>query len=349
MKMQIAKTDLTQFWTDLVDSKPNRFDRKHHDERYNIEYGLQKSADGGCEFYVKDAVTKADLTPNFIQSGSAGVFQKVFNLLRCLRPGGEPKKPGRQEDIPNGVEQCRFYCVDPANPMSLLIRPSLPIVAANSNSLRFKWTAYPNFAPFEPSGHFLLMPCGDFPPLPHFPQLLSPELLQDFISLCRCSTDMVLFFNSRHAGATADHFHIQAVCHPEGSKLPLEDAATIKLDKPYSGSVGLVGSDYPVNALVFNSSATVEIITNAVIALQSKLVPFNLIFIRGRFFLVPRDLHNEIVREFSSVLASMEICGKFILSDEQIFQRATESMVSTALGRIRLSSDEILALSPYLK
>ena len=50
--------------------------------------------------------------------------------------------------------------------------------------------------------------------------------------------------------------------------------------------------------------------------------------------------YSPVVREFPNVLASMEICGKFIFSDAKAFKDATQARIVTAFGRIRLSYED---------
>ena len=123
------------------------------------------------------------------------------------------------------------------------------------------------------------------------------------------------------------------MCH--GKELPIQSSVS-----KASGRTQLQ-SDYPVNGLIFHSDAYADI-WPAVCSLQSQDIPFNLIYLEGQFVLVPRDDNNEVVREFANILASMEICGKFIFSDRKSFEKATASRIMTAFGRIRLSYDDFV-------
>jgi hypothetical protein len=148
----------------------------------------------------------------------------------------------------------------------------------------------------------------------------------------------MVFFNSRHAGATQDHFHLQALLH--ASQLPIQKAEQKSCE---GGPVRYVGAPYPINALVYLLEDK-ERCCESILKLQARGVPFNLIFLKGRLFLVPRDINNEIVCEFPNVLGSMEVSGKFIISGREAFEKASEERIRTALGRTGLAIDDIAAM-----
>jgi hypothetical protein len=345
--MRVAALDLAKEWDRLV--KQGKFTRPHKDEQLDIEYGVSESG-GDYSFFVsgkekdKNGIWQGVTTENFIDYANEGVFQKQFNRLRKLRPGGQDRKPGRQEDLQSGVEKCGFYCQEPKNPLSLLVRPLLgTLTSTDSLKLRFAWNVYPNLAPFEPGGHFLFLPSGGFPELPHFPQVFTPFLLEDCMNICRSGADLMVFFNSRHAGATQDHFHLQAVFHSSKSaKLAIESAIESAIKSPDRSNTGPARlSDYPLNALVYTleDKAHCQNLEQDLRELQTKDVPFDLIFLAGQMVLVPRDINNEIVAEFPNLLASMEVSGKFIIPERDVFQRTTEERIRVALGRIALPLD----------
>lgn len=274
---------------------------------------------------------------NFIDNADEGVFQKQFNRLRKLRPGGQDRKPGRQDDLPVGVEKCGFYCQDPTNSLSLLVRPLLGrLTSTDSLPLHFVWNVYPNLAPFEPGGHFLFLPAGGFPELPHFPQVFTPFLLEDCMSICRSGADLMVFFNSRHAGATQNHFHLQAVFHSSKLAIQKQDLKPFKETGPVQYLSG-----YPLNALVYTleDEGCCQYLEQDVLKLQTKGLPFDLVSLDGKMFLVPRNIDNEIVAEFPNLLASMEVSGKFIIPERDVFKRTTEERICVALGRIGMSLD----------
>jgi len=339
--IRIGNVCLTEKWDKLIEKK--EFNRPCEEGKLHIEYGIEMKGNEYA-FFVSGTEDGKEVTTNmFFQENDEGMFKKQLNRLRKLRPGGQDRKPGRQDDLPAGMEKCGFSCQDPTDSRSLLLRPLLgTLVSTDSCRLNFNWNVYPNLMPFEPAGHFLLVPSAHFPELPHFPQLLTPALIEDFFSICKASMGLMIFFNCRHAGATQDHFHLQAVSHT--TQLPIE-----KIDwKSFKeGPLQYIGDPYPLNAVVYNLLEDKDACSKHIRKLQTKdsndpFVPFNLIFLGRSIFLVPRDINNEIVPEFPNLLASMEICGKFILSEQDVFDNATQDRIRVALGRIGLSLDCIV-------
>ena len=219
-----------------------------------------------------------------------------------------------------------FFCQDPTDTKSLLVRPVVDRLLSSKLNLHSDWIIYPNLAPFEPSGQFLLVPSAGFPELPHFPQLMTKNLLEDMILITQNSKDVMIFFNSRHGGATQDHFHLQVVAY--GNKFPIESA-----------------NNYPIRAFVFEGEdAKGPRMWNFVKRFQFEKIPFNLIYLSNRFYLVPRNIEKEVVSEFPNLLASMEVCGRFIFSDKKAFDQATENCILNALDKIGLPQDKFEAL-----
>lgn len=332
--MRIGSVELEARWEELarVEEENKGFRREAPDGTRQIEYGVRRTTGRGFEFFVIDAETKAEIGNEYFASDPAGIFSKELNRTRCLRPGGGPSQPGRQHEVAPAPEACRFYCLDRDNRDSLLVRVVVGTVRRSGlDGLWLAWNVYPNLAPFEPNGQFLIVPVGESGALPHLPQLLTEDLVRDMITLCINSSELVIFFNSLHAGATANHFHLQAVYY--GRNLAIEGAISRERGR------SRLAADYPLNGIVFGPDAQVEI-WPAIRALQSRHVPFNLIYLNGAFVLVPRDDNNEVVREFSNSLASMEICGRFIFSEKKSFNGATEGRIKAALGRIGLAYDD---------
>ena len=329
--MHIGSVELLARWDELArETELNKgFRREASDGARQIEYGVRENADRtGFEFCVIDANTKAEIREGYFSSDTAGIFAKELNRTRGLRPGAGRSQPGRQQEVPPAPEACRFYCLDPNNRDSLRVR--VVVGTVQRSGLSWAWNVYPNLAPFEANGQFLMLPVADGGLLPHLPQLLTEEIVRDMVALCVNSSQLVIFFNSLHAGATVNHFHLQAVRH----------VRTLPIEKHISPDPGRSTVDgYPLNAIVFGPAVRDDIWAS-VRSLQARNLPFNLIYLDGRFVLFPRDDNNEIVREFPSVLASMEVCGRFIFSDAQSFGAATEGRIKTALGRIGLSYDD---------
>ena len=131
--------------------------------------------DGEIEYYVKDLGSgqylDARVEEDFVY-GSKFIIQ--FNWPRSLKPQGRLPNAGRQPDISPDVRDCRVFCQNPGNRLSLLARDAL-FRGSLPNS---EWIAFPNAAPFEKEGHLLFVPsrtAGSLTVLPHFPQILTRE------------------------------------------------------------------------------------------------------------------------------------------------------------------------------
>lgn len=338
-KMKIGSLDLRKRWEELSrEREENKGFRRtgiDKDRQRTVMYGVRQAATGGFGFFAEDEKGR-DLTGDYFDERSEGNvagFIVELNATRAFRPGGGDRQPGRQREVSTSPEACRFFCCDASNSQSLLIRAIVGTVSPSDvKDLSSSWQVYPNLAPFEPDGQFLIVPAGDDGSLPHEPQHLTESRMRDMIALCVASDELVIFFNSVHAGATVNHFHLQAVHH--GDKLPIQKSI------PSGPGVTPLADSYPVNGLVFFGADVYPEMWPVVRSLQKRESPFNLIYLDRQFLLVPRDDNNEIVREFPNVLASMEICGRFILSDRESFEAATAGRIATALGRIRLSYDD---------
>jgi len=186
-----------------------------------IRFGLQLE-NGRPEYFAKNVTASTDLKPTFIERtvGEMG-FVIQFNGYRALRPGGKRPPIGKQSDFSG---DCRFFCHDPSQNLSLLKRDPLIQVALPN----WRWNAYYNATPFEQEGHILWIPvkvettCTS---LPHFPQELTSEFLEDILALFRNSRRAIIFFNSLHAGASVNHIHWQGVYHKQ--ELAIERAAVV--------------------------------------------------------------------------------------------------------------------------
>jgi hypothetical protein len=261
-------------------------------------------------------------------------FVCQFNGYRALRPGGTSQRLGRQPDISPTPADCRFYCQDPKKSLSLLKRD--PLLQVRLRHAR--WNSYYNATPFEKEGHFLWVPVvvdGATTVIPHFPQMLTAQFVEDLVLLFRHTTRTIVFFNSLHAGASVNHVHAQAVFHKQ--RLAIEDAGTIEY-KAFS-----ILDGYPAQAICFRTNSEVSTIAACVDRLQARGIPFNLILVGERIFLVPRNPEHEIVAEFpGGVLATMEIAGKIITVDRSAYESADKTQIEDAFQKVTLSARKII-------
>ncbi len=333
---------LSNAWQEAVESGKivNKFEASDDDlegrwsKGDRVAFGLT-STSGGIDYFARNLRTAMQIGASVDKRKVDGTgFVCQFNGYRALRPGGAGQGLGRQPDVHAGSAECRFGCQDPKKALSLLRRDPLLQVRLH----RFRWNAYYNAAPFEKEGHFLWVPVvvdGTTTILPHFPQELTQEILEDILLLFHRTTQTIVFFNSLHAGASVDHVHVQAVFHKD--RLAIEDARTAS----YRGFTILDG--YPAEGLVFSADSKVADICGCVNRLQSGGIPFNLMLLGSRVVLVPRNSTKEIVAEFpGGVLGTMELAGKIITVDRNAYERANQSEIETAFAKVTLPARQLI-------
>jgi len=318
----------------------NNFHALHHDvenrwsEGDAIQFGL-KNSNQGLTYYANNiSQSKPIVSADCEKIESETGFICQLNGYRALRPGGAHCSPGRQADISADMTQCRFYCQDTDKPLSLLSREKLIQVQLSN----FAWNAYYNALPIEKEGHFLWIPVSlepSSPAIPHLPQLITREILEDALELFQNFSETTLFFNSLHAGASVNHLHFQAVYHKD--TLPIEIANTIH----FNGYDLL--NDYPAQGIVFKTDDDAELIFNSINELYKSDIPFNLIMLEERIVVIPRNIDHEIVAEFpGGMLASMEMSGKLITVDALAYEQINARRIYQALSKATLAPQPII-------
>ena len=299
------------------------FGVKHHDNQH-IYYAnnLTQSRE------IQDAVEEKRIDVDDVN------FVCQFNGYRALRPGGYQRPLGRQPDIPASSDQCRFFCQDRTNSLSLLVRkPLLQVLLKH-----FTWNAYYNAAPLETDGHFLWVPTPLNDPtgaLAHFTQKLSLEFLEDAFSLFKQLSQTMLFFNSLHAGASVNHIHFQAIYHKQS--LPVETLPLI--DK---GNYALLDG-YPAQLVVFDINVSAYQIFLWIDWLQKQNIPFNLMFAGQRIILIPRNIEHEVVSEFpGSGVAALGMCGKIITVNRLAYLNANQANIKRMFRKMVLAAPHFL-------
>lgn len=334
MEIISAGQNLSDAWLSAVRAGKiaNEFETP---EKHRVQFGLT-AEDGGIAYFAKNLTTGSPIPATVQERTIPGTtFRIQYNGYRALRPGGNPRSVGRQPDIPGEADQCRFYCQDPAHPLSILRHDPLAQVALSHH----RWNGYANAVPFEKRGHFLWIPVlvdGTRTVLPHRTQHLSRPIIEDLLALFRRSESMLFFFNALHAGASVNHIHLQSVFH--GERLAIEEAQTLPSKVP---SVRLLHG-YGANGLVFNRDVAVEILFTAVDRLQSNRIPFNLILVGDRIFLMPRNADQEVVSEFAGGVASMELAGKIVTNDRDVFERIDRQTIAAVMGKVTLPVGQVL-------
>jgi diadenosine tetraphosphate (Ap4A) HIT family hydrolase len=332
--MQVHQ-DLSAIWRHIVSSGQIR-NEFIGASGHRIESGLRMSAHGP-EHYAVDVESGTEILVGVSErllEGSDFILQ--LNPYRSLKPKPETLGLGRQADSSGDVKDCFFACQQPANPLSLLRRD----IHIQTRFANYQWVALHNALPIERNGHFLWVPVnthGAILAFPHWVQVLTLPLLEDFLQLAASSTDAMMFYNSMHAGGSVNHIHYHSVCRERA--MPIESAATASR----GGHVFL--SDYPACGLVYPAGTPAEHIWVHVEKLQERAIPINLIHSGQRTFLFARDIEHEVVAEFpKGILAGMELAGRPITTDESFYQHASWAMLQTALRKSTLPEEELLEI-----
>jgi len=264
-------------------------------------------------------------------------FECRFSEYRLLKPGGNLRRLGRLPDISDAADQCRFHCENPAHALSLLNRE--PLATARFNGGR--WNAYYNALPLEPCGHFIWVPTTandamSFSApgvLPHFPQRLTAEWVDDLLELSANYCDQIVLFNSLYAGASVNHIHLQSLV--QRGRLAVETSTVTT----YCGLQVL--DDYPAAAFAFAPDERAAI-CNCVARLQELEVPFNLVCFPARLLIFPRDANHAIVSEFpGDALAGLDFAGRCFVADPEAYEAADANRVISALGKTVLSMPQL--------
>lgn len=330
--------DLSNAWINAVRNGKivNEFDTPNGEK---IKFGLELN-NGKLEYFAINLTIGQEIQTK-LEEKTIGQSDFVIQLngFRALKPGGKILKIGKQPDIPAGVNNCRFYCQDSRQGLSILKRdPLIQIMLSN-----WRWNAYYNATPLEKEGHFLWIPVrvieDNTTIIPHIPQKLSHSFLEDILILFRNNSELIIFFNSLHGGASVDHIHFQSVFHNQ--TMAIEKAPMIK-----KGKFTLL-HNYLVNGIVFNNDVEPDEIFSCIDIFQRKNIPLNLVFISEKIYLIPKDLDNEVVKEFpTSVFASVEFTGKIITLDRAIYDSMDYETIQRASRKTTLSLDEIISMLP---
>ncbi len=323
--------NLTSAWNDFVGKGfvKNIFTDK---QGRKVEAGARLGKNG-AEPYAIDADTKQDVCqpPQFIQL--ANKMEILFNHAGALKPHTPPVGAGRQPDLPTSVTDCTLKCQEANNPLSVLNREFLVEVAVANK----RWRAYPNVAPWEARGVAIWLVCvteQNKVSLPHTTQALNFEDVEDFLEIAKACQGWITFFNSLHAGASANHLHFQSVYLDH--KLAVESAPTVKM-----GEYNFL-KDYPASGLVFPKNVSAEELWQAIKKIQNSSYPFNLIALASKIYLFVRNIQNEALPEFPGrVFSGINLAGLFISTDPEELKRVNEQVISTAYAKMTVGGEEL--------
>jgi hypothetical protein len=326
--------DLSTIWEYMVRAGQirNRFVGANGEQ---IESGIRMTEEGPQQ-YALHVETGQDIRAGVMER-PLGRYDLTlqWNVYRALKPQFQkPLLDTKQQRVYSPeVNECLFACQDPGHPLSLLQRHS-PFRTTLKN---FQWAALPNAIPVEQNGHFLWVPVvsdAATRSFPHWLQVLTLPLLEDFLMLGSVSSNSMIYFNSLYAGASVNHIHYQSVQREQ--EMPIEKSSiSSRGDRSYL-------KDYPASGVVYAKDTPAEKIWRDIDQLQNRSIPFNLLHTGGRTFLAPRNIEYEMVEEFpGAILAAMEIAGKAITTEEWYYREADWSALYAALHKSTLRNEEL--------
>lgn len=292
-----------------------------------VEAGL-RLVEGKIKQFATDIKTGEDLNiaqPYFGPLGEKGM-EVLYNPLSDLKPRALPMALGRQPVIPENAEDCRLLCVDAGNPQSIVKRP----VMLESKFSNFTWRLVPNLMPWDIRGLMMWVRSETIDgqiKIPHDPQALTKERLEDFLGIVKKSTGVATFYNSLHGGASANHFHFQAVyCQ---KPMAVEFAGVESL-----GKYGIL-KNYPCKALVFPLNISSGEIWGVIEKVQALNYPFNLIALKRGIYLFVRKPEAEVISEFPDrAFGAINFAGLFITASKEELESVTEEIVSKAYKKM---------------
>jgi hypothetical protein len=261
-------------------------------------------------------------------------FRCQLNGYRRLRPGGSALIPGRQSEISPDSIECRFYCQDPTNTLSLLRRAPLAQIKLKHHL----WNAYYNAVPLEREGHFIWLPVsinGKRLTLPHHLQTLERSVIEDVFLLRDRSAKFALLFNSLHAGASVNHLHLHSIYRRHPFAIEEQQATAGKRVSDLNA--------YPAAGFIFQGNQSVALVTEYVMRLQERRIPFNLIWTGERVFLVPRNIEHEVTDEFPfDAFSAMDMGGEIVTTDKATYDSISKERIEAALRKSALAAGEFL-------
>lgn len=278
-----------------------------HDFKVNHEtwqFGLKQSGKN-ISYFAKNLTKKKDISAKILERKISGTnFHIQFNEFRALRPVTPPKHLGAHPCVSEKARDCRFSCQDKKNSLSISQRDILESLKLKN----YTWNFYSNAFPYDTTGHFLIIPSKKNR-VPHLTQKFDKKLLTDVLDLFKKTEGLIVIFQSLHAGASVNHFHLQAFFH--NRKYALE-----------SGKVfNNVLDNYPVPAFVYDINKEKNHIAKAITILQAENIPFDIICMNKRVYIFPRNPLHEVVSEFpTGPMGAMEIMGKFVTTDKKVYQ-----------------------------
>jgi len=293
---------LKSAWADAVKSGKIVHDLKVKDELWRI--GLKQSGKNIINF-AENLSKKKPIAAKILERKVKGTnFTIQLNEFRALRPGHEAYHLGTRPEISAKAKDCRLFCQNKKNSISICNRTPLLQVKQK----KYTWNIYNNAFPYQTTGHFLIVPSVKNR-ISHWPQQFDASLMEESLALIAKMPQMIVVFQSLHAGASVNHFHFQAFFHDKKYAL---DFASVKNN---------ILEDYPVPAFVYKLGSGNKHIEKAVLILQQENVPFDLIFLNKQAYIFPRNPDHEVVAEFpNGVIGAMDLIGHIVTTDKDVYK-----------------------------
>ncbi len=298
----MLKETLKKAWDKSIKEELVQHDVKVKNETWR--FGIKKQNNKN-KYFAQNITKNKKIQARILERTIPGTkFIIQLNEFRALRPVHTPHTLGIQPEVSGLIHDCRFACADKKNPLSLSNRHVLLSLKLKN----YTWNFYSNAFPHDTNGHFLIVPSVN-KKLPHLKQVFEPKLTTDVLLLADKASGLIIIFQSLHAGASVNHFHLQAFFN--NGKIALS-SGLIKNN---------VLENYPVPAFVYKLKKENAHIQKAIKILQEENVPFDLIALNKNVYIFPRNPDHEVVSEFpQGVIGAMDIAGKFITSDRKTYQ-----------------------------
>ncbi len=189
------------------------------------------------------------------------------------------------------------------------------------------WDVLTNRSPAE-QYHSLLLPED-----PTLNQHLASSYAEDLLLLSQLYPELSFAFNSWKAGASQNHFH----CHVFFSDLPILHIPLQYKETRRRVTISLV-KDYPIVCIACIADNTKDLITCIQKYIQALIVseiPYNIVFFRGMFYLVPRSKEcddNGVSRGVDTVF------GKMPMTSERSFKSFNQKEAEHILRTVGLQN-----------
>lgn len=337
--MMIGEVDLSLGWRKAVAegrfaitfpaSKNDASGRWDEGTLIKVSLGVMK--DSGFGFQATNTETGGIFDLGLGERRLGPGFLLRFSEARALRPGGSAlRKVGRQPAISPEANDCRFNCQRSEIPSS--IHNHILLAQISEPGLHWDWHVYANSFPTEPYGQLLWLPVqieGQWVTIPHLPQRWDLYLLEDFLVLAGMSQGMAFLWNSYPGGgASVLHFHIHSVVHD--SERAIENASAGRLVT----QGGRLIESYPPRGLVWEREATAEELYFCDTNLIEAGYPPNILWVKDRTFMFPRDPEQEVTAEFpAGVLAGNELTGVVTSANREVYETLTWPELQTAFRK----------------